>query len=30
MRPLVILGSARPDGETRKTVDIAFPPGSAD
>lgn len=30
MRPLVILGSARPDGETRKAVDIAFPAGSAD
>src|SRR5882724_712271 len=27
-RPLVILGSARPDGETRRAVDIAFPPGS--
>jgi multimeric flavodoxin WrbA len=27
--PLVILGSARPDGETRKAVDIAFPPGLA-
>lgn len=26
--PLVILGSARPDGETRKAVDIAFPPGT--
>lgn len=25
--PLVILGSARPDGETRKAVDIAFPRG---
>jgi multimeric flavodoxin WrbA len=23
--PLVILGSARPDGETRRAVDIAFP-----
>lgn len=30
MRPLVILGSARPDGETRRAVDIAFPAGSAD
>jgi multimeric flavodoxin WrbA len=30
MRPLVILGSARPDGETAKAVDIAFSPGSAD
>jgi multimeric flavodoxin WrbA len=30
MRPLVILGSARPDGETRKAIDIAFPAGSAD
>jgi len=29
MLPLVILGSARPDGETRKAVDIAFPPGTA-
>jgi hypothetical protein len=28
-RPLVILGSARPDGETRRAVDIAFPNGSA-
>jgi multimeric flavodoxin WrbA len=27
--PLVILGSARPDGETRRAVDIAFPPGTA-
>ena len=27
-RPLVILGSARPDGETRRAVDIAFPPGT--
>jgi hypothetical protein len=27
--PLVILGSARPNGETRKAVDIAFPPGTA-
>jgi len=27
---LVILGSARPDGETRKAVDIAFPPGTAE
>ena len=30
MRPLVILGSARPDGEPRRAVDIAFPAGSAD
>jgi multimeric flavodoxin WrbA len=29
-RPLIILGSARPNGETRKAVDIAFPAGSAD
>lgn len=28
--PLVILGSARPDGDTRKAVDIAFPPGTAE
>jgi putative NADPH-quinone reductase len=28
--PLVILGSARPDGETRRAVDLAFPPGSAE
>jgi multimeric flavodoxin WrbA len=28
MTILVILGSARPDGETRKAVDIAFPPGT--
>src|SRR5258706_14884926 len=28
--PLVILGSARPDGETRRAVDIAFPDGSAE
>jgi multimeric flavodoxin WrbA len=27
--PLVILGSARSDGETRRAVDIAFPAGSA-
>jgi multimeric flavodoxin WrbA len=26
--PLVILGSARPDGETRKAVEIAFPHGA--
>jgi multimeric flavodoxin WrbA len=26
--PLVILGSARPDGETRRAVDIAFATGS--
>ena len=25
MRPLVILGSARPDGETRRALDIALP-----
>jgi multimeric flavodoxin WrbA len=30
MRPLVILGSARPDGETRRAVDLAFPPGTAE
>lgn len=29
-RPLVILGSARSDGETRRAVDIAFPSGSAE
>jgi len=28
--PLVILGSARADGETRKAVDLAFPPGIAE
>jgi multimeric flavodoxin WrbA len=28
--PLVILGSARADGETRKAVDLAFPPGTAE
>lgn len=28
--PLVILGSARPDGDTSRAVDIAFPLGSAD
>ncbi|HYS44967.1 MAG TPA: NAD(P)H-dependent oxidoreductase, partial [Rhizomicrobium sp.] len=28
--PLVILGSARPDGETRRAVDIAFPDGNID
>jgi multimeric flavodoxin WrbA len=28
--PLVILGSARPDGETRRAVEIAFPDGSAE
>ena len=28
--PLVILGSARPDGDTRRAVDIAFAPGMAD
>ena len=27
---LIILGSARPDGETRRAVDIAFPPGAAE
>jgi multimeric flavodoxin WrbA len=27
--PLVVLGSARPDGETRRAVDIAFPDGPA-
>jgi multimeric flavodoxin WrbA len=27
--PLVILGSARPDGETRRAVDIALPLGTA-
>ena len=27
--PLVILGSARPDGETRRAVDIAFPSDTA-
>ena len=29
-RPLVILGSARPDGDTRRAVDIAFPDGGID
>ena len=29
MKPLVILGSARPDGETRRAVDIVFAPGTA-
>ena len=29
-RPLIILGSARPDGETRRAVDIAFPAGTAE
>jgi multimeric flavodoxin WrbA len=29
MKPLVILGSARSDGETRRAVDIAFPGHSA-
>jgi multimeric flavodoxin WrbA len=29
VKPLVILGSARPDGETRRAVEIAFP-GNAD
>jgi multimeric flavodoxin WrbA len=28
--PLVILGSARPDGDTSRAVDIAFPPPSID
>jgi multimeric flavodoxin WrbA len=28
--PLVILRSARPDGETRRAVDLAFPDGSAE
>jgi hypothetical protein len=28
--PLVILGSARPDGETRRAVDLAFHDGSAE
>ena len=28
--PLVILGSARSDGETRRAVDLAFPPGTAE
>lgn len=27
MKPFVILGSARPDGDTRSAVDIAFPDG---
>lgn len=27
---LVILGSARSEGETRKAVDLAFPPGTAE
>jgi multimeric flavodoxin WrbA len=27
---LVILGSARADGQTRKAVDLAFPPGTAE
>jgi putative NADPH-quinone reductase len=30
LKPLVILGSARPDGETRRAVDLAFPPGTAE
>jgi multimeric flavodoxin WrbA len=30
MKPLVILGSARPDGETRKAVDLAFSPGTVE
>ena len=28
--PLVILGSARSDGETRRAVDLAFPSGTAE
>ena len=28
--PLVILGSARADGETRRAVDLAFPSGTAE
>ena len=28
--PLIILGSARPDGETRRAVDLAFPAGTAE
>ena len=28
--PLVILGSARSNGETRRAVDLAFPPGTAE
>ena len=27
--PLVILGSARSSGETRRAIDLAFPPGTA-
>jgi hypothetical protein len=30
MKPLVILGSARSDGETRRAVNIAFAPGTID
>jgi multimeric flavodoxin WrbA len=30
MKPLVILGSARADGETRRAVNIAFPPETID
>ena len=30
MKPIVILGSARPDGETRKAVDLAFPSRTAE
>jgi multimeric flavodoxin WrbA len=30
MSTLVILGSARADGETRRAVDLAFPAGTAD
>jgi putative NADPH-quinone reductase len=30
MKPLVILGSARSDGETRRAVTIAFAPGTID
>ena len=29
-KPLVILGTARRDGETRRAIDIAFPSGSID
>jgi putative NADPH-quinone reductase len=30
MNPLVILGSARPDGETRRAIDLAFAPKAID
>lgn len=30
MNPLVILGSARPDGETRRAIDLAFAPEAID